>query len=323
MLCAVWLTLIWGWTGVLRLNAQSPAEPSGYELTFPAMGTMLAFQAFPEKAEDADALVEKVFGQARHEVNRLVEILSDYNTESETVRLTQDATVGQWQTVSPEMWEVLQVCDRWHRLSNGAFDASLGRLTSLWRKARKAKTLPDSEEVKEALRHTGWQYVKLDAEQHRVKILLNGLKLDFGAMGKGFIIDRAYESLAAGGLPRSLVRAGGDLRCGAAPPGRSGWRIEIARLDDRQEEPPRFSLSHAAVSSSGDLYQYIEIDGQRRSHVLNPRTGLGVPGPRMVTVIASTSTEADAADTALCVMSDDEALRLAALLERSMFAWLR
>jgi thiamine biosynthesis lipoprotein len=70
-------------------------------------------------------------------------------------------------------------------------------------------------------------------------------------------------------------------------------------------------LANAAVSSSGDLYQFIEIAGRRRSHVLDPHTGVGVPGPRLVTVIASTSTQADAADTALCVMTDEAALDLA------------
>lgn len=144
-----------------------------------------------------------------------------------------------------------------------------------------------------------------------MKLDLAGLKLDFGAMGKGYVIDKAYERLAAGGLRRALVRAGGDLRCGEPPPGREGWPIEIAELDGSEQEPQRLLLANAAVSSSGDLYQFIEINGMRRSHVLDPRMGIGVLGPRLVTVIASTATEADAADTALCVMGDDSELALA------------
>lgn len=288
---------------------KSPAEVSGFELTFPAMGTILSFQAF----SDDETRVERVFGEARREVQRLVEILSDYGAETETVLLSRPEKVGQWQTVSPELWEVLEVCDRWHDLTDGAFDASVGQLSVLWRKARKSKTLPSRQAIDQALEHCGWQHVHLDRAGHRVKLDIEGLKLDFGALGKGYIIDKAYQRLAAGGLPMALVRAGGDLRCGAAPPGKAGWPIEIARLagDDDEENPPRLSLANAAISSSGDLYQFLEIDGQRRSHVLDPRTGMGVLGPRLVTVIAANSTEADAADTALCVMQDAAALKVA------------
>ncbi len=297
-----------GW--VVPGGAQEPARTvpalEAYEVTFPAMGTMLAFQTF----SDDQARVERVFKGARQEIERLVDILSDYSSESETVLLSQREKVGQWQSVSDDLWEVLLVCDRWHQLTDGAFDASVGQLSILWRKARKSKSVPSQAEIDAALRQCGWEHIELDREQKRIKLKLAGLRLDFGAMGKGYIIDKAYEYLARHGLPISLVRAGGDLRCGAAPPDREGWPIEIGRLSE-SEQPIRFSLSNAAVSSSGDLYQYLEVDGVRRSHVLDPRTGIGVPGPRMVSVIAETSTQADVADTALCVLSDDKALELA------------
>ena len=291
------------------LIAQPAKTVEAYEITFPAMGTMLAFQSF----SDDEAKVAKVYKEAQQEIERLVDILSDYSSESETVLLSQKDKVGQWQDVSPELWEVLQVCDAWNRRTDGAFDASVGQLSILWRKARKTKTVPTQAEIDEALKHCGWQHIEFDKDKHRIQLKLAGLRLDFGAMGKGYVIDKAYEYLAGHGLPCSLVRAGGDLRCGTAPPDRQGWPIEIGRLSD-SEQPIRFHLSNAAVSSSGDLYQYLEVAGVRRSHVLDPRTGLGVPGPRMVTVIASTSTEADAADTALCVLPDDRALQIARAL---------
>ncbi len=270
------------------------------------MGTKLAFQSF----SDDQAKVERVYRDAQAEIERLVEILSDYSSESETVLLSQPSKVGQWQPVSAELWEVLQVCDQWNKLTDGAFDASVGQLSILWRKARKSKTIPTQAEIDAALAQCGWQHVELDKEQHQIKLKIKGLRLDFGAMGKGYVIDKAYEYLASHGLPCSLVRAGGDLRCGTAPPDREGWPIEVARLSDN-EQPIRFHLSNAAVSSSGDLYQYLDVGGVRRSHVLDPRTGIGVPGPRMVTVIAANSTLADVADTALCVLPDAKALEIA------------
>ena len=309
--------LLAGWISTNRIaHCQSPT--SGYELTFPAMGTLMAFQAF----SDDQPKIETAFGEARREVERLVDILSDYSAESETALLSNKEKVGQWQPVSPELWEVLVVCDRWHKLSNGAFDASVGQLSTLWRKARKAKRVPTQFEIDTALRLCGWNHLRLDMDRRAVLFEIEGLKLDFGAMGKGYIIDRAYESLRKSGVPCALVRAGGDLRCGEAPPGKPGWGVEIARLNPREEVAHRIYLADAAVSSSGDLFQYMEIDGKRRSHVLDPRTGWGVIGPRMVTVIANRSTEADAADTALCAMSDGEAMELAKKLGNIDVRWV-
>lgn len=287
-----------------RVVAQE--NDSGYELTFPAMGTLLAFQAFGDDSHR----IQKAFTAARSEVDRLVDILSDYSAESETSLLSESGKAGRWQSVSPELWEVLMVCDRWHLQSDGAFDASIGQLSVLWRRARKAKTIPSQSEIDRALGLCGWRHVEFDREKRQVRLNLAGLKLDFGAIGKGYIIDRAYERLRESGVPKALVRAGGDLRCGDPPPGKKGWGVEIAKLNEREEAPQRIYLSNAAISSSGDLFQYIEIDGKRRSHVLDPRTGMGVIGPRMVTVIADRSIEADAADTALCAMRDADAFGL-------------
>ncbi len=107
------------------------------------------------------------------------------------------------------------------------------------------------------------------------------------------------------------MRAGGDLRCGTAPPSRDGWRIEIENVDDAASERRGYLISNAAISSSGDRFQFIEIEGKRRSHVIDPRTGIGVEGPMLVTVIAETATVADAADTAICVLGHEAGMRLA------------
>jgi FAD:protein FMN transferase len=278
-----------------------------YETTFPCMGTLVSLQSY---AHDADQ-VRKVFGETRAEIDRLVQIFTDYDQQSEVCQLTQDDHIDTWQMVSPELWDVIKVSDDWYRLSDGAFDASIGRLSVLWRKARKSKSIPTAEEIADARRYCGWNHVELDVAKRSVRIHLAGLKFDFGAVAKGYIIEHAYQQLAMKGLPSSLVRAGGDLRCGAPPPGRDGWTIEIAKIDDSDTSPSRYLLSNAAISSSGDLFQYIEIAGRRRSHVLDPKTGMGVEGPMLVTVIAPTSTEADVSDTAICVMGHERGLEVA------------
>ena len=278
----------------------------GYEVTFPCMGTLVSLLSF----SDDPILVENAFQEARKEMDRLVKIFSDYDEESETRQATIDAKIGNWQAVSPELWEVMCACDDWNRLSDGAFDASVGRLTILWRKARKTKLIPTEIEIEDACNYCGWKHIELDKDANKVRINRAGLRLDFGAIAKGYIIEKTFELLASRGLSRSLVRAGGDIRCGQAPPGKDGWKIEIASMEDSDKHPPQFVLTNAAISSSGDLHQYMFINGKRRSHVIDPRTGVGVEGPMMVTVIASNAMDADGADTAICVMGHDAGMAL-------------
>lgn len=277
------------------------------ETTFPCMGTSVSLKTFSDDSEH----VQKVFEDARNEIDRLVAIFTDYKQDSEVCRLTGEDRIKQWQAVSPELWELLKISDDWHRASGGAFDVSIGQLSILWREARSRDEIPSSAQIAKAKSLCGWEHVELDHTNHSVRINLTGLRLDFGSVAKGYIIEQAYQFLSANGLPSSMVRAGGDLRCGTSPPGRQGWRIEIENVDDSQHERSRYLISNAAISSSGDRYQYIEIDGKRRSHVIDPRTGIGVEGPMLVTVVAATATEADVSDTAICVMGHDAGMRLA------------
>lgn len=289
-------------------RAQNASEETvAYEVTFPSMGTLVSLKTF---ASD-EARVEEVFKATRAEIDRLALIFTDYDEESETRKLTEDDRIGKWQKVSPELWEVLKISDDWNRQTVGAFDVSVGRLSLLWRSARSKNRIPTTEQIDEALRYCGWKHVELRDEDRSVCIHLQGLRLDFGAVAKGYIIEAAYQYLAKQGFPSSLVRAGGDLRCGTAPPGRDGWRIEVENVDDTKSQRSGYLIANAAISSSGDRFQFIEIDGKRRSHVIDPRTGIGVEGPKLVTVIAASATIADAADTAICVLGHEEGMQVA------------
>lgn len=294
-------------------NCQTPpdapstsTESVGYEWSFPALGTFVNFRAFHTDRE----LVEQVFKRGQSRILELEAILSDYNPESETRKLGERAVVAAT-PVSAELWEMLQASQQWHQKSEGAFDASLGTLTRLWRKHRRVHRVPPAEDLQAALERTGWEHVQLDQESLSVRLHKAGLQFDFGAIGKGYIVDEAFRVLQAGGLKCCLVNISGNIRCGPAPPEREGWRIEVAPLERGGQALRKLVLAECAVATSGDLWQYIEIDGQRRSHILDPRTGMGVLGPISATVIADRATDADAMATVACILPIADSLALA------------
>lgn len=262
------------------------------------MGTKVTLAAFVFE----QAVAEKAFREARAEVERLVQVLSDYEDDSELSKLNALAGSGQSVPVSADLWQVMLAADRWHTLSQGAFDGSIGSLTRLWRKSRRLRELPTAAQIEAAFQNSGWKHVAFDAGTHSIRIERQGVLLDLGAIAKGYIVDRAFEILQRHTIRQCMVNAGGDLRCGDAPPNRTGWRIAIAPMTENGPPLRVLTLSNAAIATSGDLWQFSVVDGARRSHIIDPATGLGIEGPLSVSAIAATAMDADAAATALSVL---------------------
>ncbi|MEM8734026.1 MAG: FAD:protein FMN transferase [Planctomycetota bacterium] len=293
-------------------NNQSPRdfdlsaeETVGFELQFPAMGTLVQLKTFAtSKAE-----VEAGFSAAQRRVQEIAKTLTDYDSDSETRQLSQSA-VDSPQQVSADLWAVLNASDEWYQKTEGRFDSSLGSLTRLWRKYRRARRIPEADLVHSALQDSGWNHVQLDANGHTIQFSKAGIALDFGGIGKGYIVDEAFGVLLEHGLPQSLVNISGNMRLGTAPPNRDGWKIEVAPVEASGKPIQRLALSECSIATSGDLWQFIEIDGVRRSHILDPKTGFGVPGPISATVITKHAIDADALATAACILPTEQAIEL-------------
>jgi thiamine biosynthesis lipoprotein len=296
---------------------------AGYQMIFPSMGTQVTAHAYGDREET----IRRALEAARQEVERLADLLTDYDDDSELSRLTHEDRVGQWSTVSHDLDQVVHAADWWHRRSDGLFDMGLGALTRLWRAARRKQQLPSAEAVAMARRVSGWSQVAWDRTGHRFRLDQAGVRLDAGGIAKGYVVDRAFEVLQAHGVRSCMVNAGGNLRCGEAPPGRAGWRIQVAsplmrpvsstkdqgatrrdQLGSQVEEEGqsdvgalRMEVANCSVATSGDLHQFLEVDGKRYSHILDPRTGWGMEGMHCATVICPLAIDADAMATVLCL----------------------
>lgn len=225
-------------------------------------------------------------------------IMSDYRDDSELNRL-RDAPVYTWIPVSDPLWTVLEAARHLAHLSDGAFDVTAGPQVRLWREARRSGTAPDSAARAAALAASGWTALHLDPETRSVGLALEGMQLDLGGIAKGFAADEALRLLREHGIPRALVEFGGDIAAGDPPPGSAGWEIRLAGAHD-PGSPVR--LARAAISTSGDAVQYVEIDGVRHSHVVDPRTGAALRDQFTATVIAPRAMLSDALATLSSVL---------------------
>jgi thiamine biosynthesis lipoprotein len=250
----------------------------------------------------SDSVAREAARAAFARIAELDEKMSDYRPRSE-VRLLSERP-GEWQAVSRELLEVLVLAREVSRASRGAFDVTTGPLVGLWREARRAGRLPDSTVLADARARSGWEQLEIDSISGKVRLVRHGMKIDLGGIAKGYIIQEAIDVLRAHGIRSALVEAGGDVVVGDAPPGTDGWSVEIPDGDAAMRSRAR-ALVNVAVSTSGGSEQFIEVKGTRYSHVIDPRTGVGVTGHHLVTVIAPDAALADAAATALSVMGQD------------------
>ena len=136
------------------------------------------------------------------------------------------------------------------------------------------------------------------------------MRLDVGAIGKGFAADEALAVLTRSGISHALIDAGGDIVASHPPPGTPGWRVEIPKVDDGTVGSETVWLSNGAVATSGDTYRYVEVDGVRYSHIIDPATGLGLTERRIATVFAPTAARADALASAIGVLGPIKGIEL-------------
>ena len=245
-------------------------------------------------------------------VAELDEMMSDYRSSSELMRLCERAGGG-WVAISPELFYVLARAQTVAARTGGAFDVTAAPLVRLWRRARRRGELPSPERIAEARALTGYRLLRLDAKRRRARLVKPGMRLDLGGIAKGYAADEALAVLQRHGITRALVAASGDIRLGDAPPSAAGWRVGVAGLDGANAPPlETLLLKNAAVSTSGDAAQAVTIGGVRYSHVLDPRTGVGLRDRRSVTVVARDAVTSDALDTAASVIGMREGLRLIA-----------
>jgi FAD:protein FMN transferase len=284
-----------------------------FEFRHPAMGTLFTITLY---APDASA-AEPAAGAAFKRIDALEDIMSDYQADSELLRLC-DQPYGKPTAVSADLFDVLQRAQRIAKLSDGAFDVTVGPYVRLWRFARKRQVLPTPAELAVARAAVGWEKLRLDRRVRTVTLLVPNMRLDLGGIGKGYAADQAMRILKGRGLSRALVAASGDIAIGDPPPGQPGWKVGIATLGTRTNQLSRMILLHnAAVSTSGDSEQFIEIGGARYSHILNPATGLGLTNRIQATVIGPDATTTDSLDTTVSILGVQRGLDLADAFPRT------
>jgi thiamine biosynthesis lipoprotein len=289
----------------LAIAAPLQAGLQRFEAVEPHMGTLVRITVY---ATDERAAAD-AFRAAFARIAELDRLLSDYKPDSELNTITRTA-VGGAVPIGNDLYQVLRKSQELAEATGGAFDVTQGPVIRLWREARKSRRLPDPDALKDAAKRTGYRKLHVD-DRRQVTLDEAGMALDVGAIGKGYAASEALEVLGNLRIRSALVAVSGDLAFSDAPPGQRGWRIALYAGEEDVEGVPRLlELTNAAVSTSGNTEQYVDLNGRRYSHIIDPSTRMGLSADLTVTVIARHGLDADGLDTAVSVLGPDRGLQL-------------
>ena len=249
---------------------------------------------FEVTLDDEDARHVEDARAALDEVDAIEAALTWFRDTSELSRVNREAALGPV-AVGPFMAGILALCRELHAATGGAFDPASTALSRCWGFLERQPRLPAEDDLARARASSGMDKVVLDEAARSVHFSAPGVELSFGAVGKGYALDRVSRSLQDRGLSRALVSAGGSSQRGWGP---QEWELT---LEPARREIGRLRFADAALATSGAGEQYFEADGRRYGHVLDPRTGWPAEGVRSATVVASEAAVADALSTAFLV----------------------
>ncbi len=271
------------------------------------MGTRISVQVWMEDDKKAEAAIAAVMDEMRrvdNEYSPWIETSQLYKLNQVVAKATQKTPV----TISPELSFIMDKSFYYSRISEGAFDITFASLARYY--DYRAKLKPSEAQRENLLPAINYQHIHLDPKNHRVWFDHDKVYIDLGGIAKGYACDRAIGILKEFGVKSASVTAGGDTRLLGNKSGKP-WMIGIKNPRAEEGVAITLPLEDTAVSTSGDYERYfIDSNGERVHHIINPKTGKSTKGVMSVTILGPNGIDTDALSTTVFVMGAEKGLAL-------------
>ena len=243
------------------------------------------------------------------EIKRIEKLISSWSDESETSRININAGLKPVK-VSKELFKLIERCLKVSELSNGAFDISGTLSRYYWNFNKQEQSWLQDSKIRELRSLCDYKLIHLDKPESTVFLERKGMKIGFGAIGKGYAAEQAKSIMQKYSIERGLVNASGDLICWGEALDQSFWKINIPNPENRNESLFAFNIQQGSVVTSGNFENYFLKDNKRYSHIIDPRTGLPVVALKNVSVVCPDAELGDALATAVSVLGVTDGLAL-------------
>ena len=274
------------------LYAQEP-----YKRTLKLMGSRFDITVVAKDLVEGDVYID----MAISEITRIEKLISSWDPNSQTSKINRNAGIKPVQ-VDIELFNLIQRGIGISKLTDGAFDISYASMDKIWKFNGSMTVMPSEESIQASVAKVGYHNIILDKENHTVFLNLAGMKIGFGAIGKGYAADKAKELLKSKGVVAGIINASGDMNTWGKQPNGKEWKVAITNPMNKNKVFALLPIQNGAVVTSGNYEKYVNFNNIRYTHIIDPRSGYPATGIISVTVFAPKAELADALATSVFVM---------------------
>lgn len=244
---------------------------------------------------------------AVNEITRIEKLISSWDKKSETTLINKNAGIAPIK-VSKELYELIERSLKISKLTDGAFDVSYASMDKIWQFNGNMTQVPNAKQIKQSVAKVGYKNIILNKEESTVYLKQKGMKIGFGAIGKGYAADKAKALLVKKGVISGIINASGDMNTWGKQPNGEEWKVAITNPMDKNKAFALLPITNGAVVTSGNYEKFVMLNGKRYSHIIDPRTGYPSSSIISVTVFAPKAELADALATSVFVMGKEVGL---------------
>ncbi|MEE2770622.1 MAG: FAD:protein FMN transferase [Bacteroidota bacterium] len=281
---------------VLLIGLQLQAQEI-HKRTLKLMGSRFEITVTAENPEKANQYIDT----AVSEIQRIERLISSWDPASQTSEINRNAGIKPV-VVDPELYNLISRALKISEITDGAFDISYASMDKIWKFDGSMSSMPSEEAIRNSVFKVGYQNIILNPEDHSVFLKKEGMKIGFGAIGKGYAADRAKDLLRSQGVTAGIINASGDMNTWGTQPNGDTWKVAITNPLNKEHAFALLPLEDRAVVTSGDYEKFVKFNGVRYSHIINPKTGYPATGIISATVFAPKAELADALATSVFVM---------------------
>ncbi|NCO63255.1 MAG: FAD:protein FMN transferase [Flavobacteriales bacterium] len=267
------------------------------------MGSRFDITVVAENQIEADGFID----MAINEISRIEKVISSWDTLTETSEINRNAGIKPVM-VSEELFNLIQRSIKISKLTDGAFDISYASMDKVWKFDGSMIEMPSEETIKRSVAKVGYQNIILNKTNRSVLLKLKGMKIGFGAIGKGYAADKAKALLISKGVKAGIINASGDLNTWGTQPDGKDWMVAIVNPINKEKVFSWLPVKNSAVVTSGNYEKYVSFNNVIYTHIIDPRTGYPCTGILSVSIFTANAELADALATSIFVMGVDVGL---------------
>nr|WP_255535078.1 FAD:protein FMN transferase [Cellulophaga sp. E16_2] len=253
---------------------------------------------------ETESAAKKNIAEVVAEISRIEKIISSWDENSETSEINRNAGIKPVK-ICPELFGLIERAIKVSEITDGAFDISYASMDQVWKFDGTMKYPPTPEQITTSIARVGYENIILDQQNSTVFLKKEGMRIGFGALGKGYAAEKAKALMISKKVFAGVINASGDLTTWGRQATGEKWIVGISNPLKKENVFSWMPLDESSIATSGNYEKYVVIDGEKYSHIIDPRTGYPSKGINSVSVLSKSAELCDALATAVFIMGID------------------